>query len=60
MARAPDTREWYKCEACDNFSLQPMECCGQLMQKDSDSEEDQKLPPHFHIIRVKSLTKRFK
>jgi len=30
---------WYYCPTCSNYSLHPMECCGEMMIKDETDTE---------------------
>lgn len=58
MIRAPDvTKKWYTCIACGNISSLKLECCGQIMEKEQDEEEN--LPFNYHILKdfLKTSTK---
>jgi len=33
------TDKWYHCPTCLNYSLTPMECCGEQMVEEIDDEE---------------------
>lgn len=33
-----DTK-WYHCPQCWNYSIQPMECCGEFMVEEYEDEE---------------------
>jgi hypothetical protein len=33
------TGRWYHCPTCWNYSVRPMECCGENMVEEADEEE---------------------